>query len=81
MSDLYFKPNLFLLLRNSMTSIPGGADRAMTAAARLRMYITLTAILSGCAAGLVVLYRTLLRSGGAGLPGWTTPWATWLLRK
>ena len=62
-----------------MTSIPGGADRAMTAAARLRMYFTLTAIFGGCAAGLVVLFRTLLRSGGAGLPGWATPWATWLL--
>jgi len=62
-----------------MSSIPGGADRAMTAAARVRMYFTLTALFGGCVAGLVVLFRTLLRSGG--LPGWTTPWATWLLRK
>ncbi|KIM43100.1 hypothetical protein M413DRAFT_443915 [Hebeloma cylindrosporum] len=62
-----------------LVAIPGGADRAITAAARLRMYFTLTAIVGGCAAGLVMLVRTLLRPGGPGLPSWTPPWATWLL--
>ena len=62
-----------------MSAIPGGADRAMSAAARLKMYFTLTAILGGCAAGLAILVRTLLRPGGAGLPAWSTPWATWLI--
>ncbi|CAA7261502.1 unnamed protein product [Cyclocybe aegerita] len=62
-----------------LSAIPGGHDRAMTAARRLRMYFTVTAIVSGCAAGLAILVRTLLRPGGAGLPAWTTPWATWLI--
>ncbi|KAF9568805.1 mitochondrial Rho GTPase [Agrocybe pediades] len=64
---------------NPMSAIPGGADRAMTAAARLRMYATVTAILGGCAAGLVMLLRRLLRPGGPGLFGWSPPWATWLV--
>ncbi|KAH9480307.1 ERMES complex Ca(2+)-binding regulatory GTPase gem1 [Psilocybe cubensis] len=64
---------------NPMSAIPGGADRAMTAAARLRMYVSVTAILGGCTAGLVMLVRTLMRPGGPGLPSWTPAWATWLL--
>ncbi|KAF8903139.1 P-loop containing nucleoside triphosphate hydrolase protein [Gymnopilus junonius] len=64
---------------NPMTAIPGGVDRAMTAARRLRMYVTVTAIVGGCAAGLVILLRTLLRPGGGGLGGWSPAWATWLL--
>ena len=66
-------------LADRMTAIPGGVDRAMTAAARLRMYFTVTAIVGGCTAALVMLVRTLLRPGGGGLPSWTPPWATWLL--
>lgn len=66
-------------LSDRTSAIPGGADRAMTAAARLRMYFTVTAIVGGCTAGLVMLLRTLLRPGGGGLLGWTPPWATWLL--
>ena len=62
-----------------MTAIPGGADRAITAARRLRTYFTLTAILGGCTAGLFMLLRTLLKNGSAGLPAWSTPWATWLI--
>lgn len=62
-----------------MAAIPGGADRAMTASRRLRMYVTVTAIVGGCAAGLVVLLRTLMRPGGGGLGGWSPAWATWLL--
>ena len=62
----------------SNSAIPGGADMAMTAAARLRMYFTLTALLGGFSAGLVMVYRTLLRPGGT-FPGWTTYWANWLI--
>ncbi|KAL0961338.1 hypothetical protein HGRIS_006294 [Hohenbuehelia grisea] len=65
---------------NPHSAIPGGADRAMTAAARLRLYITLTALLGGCSAGLVMLFRTLSRPGGPGVWGWTMQWAGWLFR-
>ncbi|KAF6746710.1 EF hand associated-domain-containing protein [Ephemerocybe angulata] len=61
------------------SAIPGGADRAMTAAAKLRMYVTVTAVLGGCTAGLIVLVRALLRPGSSGLGAWTTLWATWLV--
>ncbi|KAK0221778.1 P-loop containing nucleoside triphosphate hydrolase protein [Armillaria fumosa] len=64
---------------NPYKSIPGGADRALSSTARLRWYVTLTALLGGCTAGLVMLYRNLLRP--AGFPQWTTHWATWLLGK
>ena len=50
--------------RLSYSSLPGATDRAMTVAARLKMYVTLTALLGGCTAGLLILYRTFLRSGG-----------------
>ncbi|KAF8229696.1 mitochondrial Rho GTPase [Tricholoma matsutake] len=63
---------------NPHSSIPGGADRAMTAAARLRLYVTLTALVGGCTAGLIMAYRTLLRPGGPGLPGWSSYWMSWL---
>ncbi|PBK74928.1 mitochondrial Rho GTPase [Armillaria solidipes] len=62
---------------NPYKSIPGGADRALSSTARLRWYVTLTALLGGCTAGLVMIYRNLLRP--AGFPQWTTHWATWLL--
>lgn len=50
----------------------------MTAAARLRLYVTLTALVGGCTAGLIMAYRTLLRPGGPGLPGWSSYWMSWL---
>ncbi|KAF8919048.1 EF hand associated-domain-containing protein [Mucidula mucida] len=59
------------------TSIPGGADRALLLSARWRKYFTLTALLGGCTAALVIMYRSVLRP--TGLPPWTTHWATWLL--
>ncbi|KAF9221671.1 mitochondrial Rho GTPase [Gyrodon lividus] len=62
---------------NPHAAISGGADRALTASERLRMYVTVTALLGGVSAGLVVLYRGLLRPGGPILPSWTH-WATWL---
>ncbi|KAF7314342.1 hypothetical protein MKEN_00906800 [Mycena kentingensis (nom. inval.)] len=49
---------------NPHTAIPGGADRALTAAARLRTYITVTAILGGCTAAAVAFYRTMRVGGG-----------------
>ncbi|KAJ7695672.1 P-loop containing nucleoside triphosphate hydrolase protein [Mycena rosella] len=65
---------------NPYTAIPGGADRAMTAAARLRMYVTVTAVFGGCTAGLIMLYRTLLRPGGGGLPGFNVhSWLAWIM--
>ncbi|KAK7056912.1 ERMES complex Ca(2+)-binding regulatory GTPase gem1 [Paramarasmius palmivorus] len=64
---------------NPLTAIPGGAERAMSAASRLKMYFTLTAVLGGCTAGLIMLYRTLLRPGGVLLPDWSASWAGWLL--
>ncbi|KAI6147311.1 EF hand associated-domain-containing protein [Pisolithus tinctorius] len=65
---------------NPHAATPGGAEHALTCAAeRLRMYVTVTALLGGCSAGLVMLYRSLLRPGTPLLPGWTTHWAAWLL--
>ncbi|TFK27715.1 mitochondrial Rho 1 [Coprinopsis marcescibilis] len=64
---------------NPYSAIPGGADRAMTAAARFKTYVTVTALLGGATAGLIMLVRTLLRPGGPGLPSWTPSWAYWLL--
>lgn len=49
----------------------------MTASERVRVYVAFTALLGGVSAGLVMLYRSLLRQEI--LPSWTTPWATWLL--
>ncbi|KAL0580663.1 ERMES complex Ca(2+)-binding regulatory GTPase gem1 [Marasmius crinis-equi] len=60
-----------------LSSMPGGAERALSASGRVKMYFTLTAVLGGSTAGLIMLYRTLLKPGGA-LPGWTTSWAGWL---
>ncbi|KAF8740719.1 hypothetical protein AX14_007617 [Amanita brunnescens Koide BX004] len=56
------------------SAMPGGGDRALSATARIRMYVTLTALLGGCTAGLLVIYRTLLRPGGG--ISW---WGGWLL--
>lgn len=67
--DIAMNPNAF---------ISGGPDRAITAAARLRMYVTLTALVGGCTACLLMMYRTFARSSGSGLP-WGSFWATWLL--
>jgi len=67
-----------LTYSRSHTAIPGGADRAMTASARLRVYVVVTAILGGVSAGLVMFYRSILRPGGL-VPSWPAPWASWLL--
>ncbi|KAM6494240.1 EF hand associated domain containing protein [Amanita muscaria] len=57
---------------NPQSAIPGGGERALSRTARVRMYVTLTALLGGCTAGLLVLYRTLRQGGGV---PW---WASWL---
>ncbi|EPQ54461.1 mitochondrial Rho GTPase [Gloeophyllum trabeum ATCC 11539] len=60
------------------SAIPGGAERALSATARLRMYVTWTALLGGVSASLLMMYRTLLRPGGP-LGTWGGQWAGWLL--
>ncbi|KAI6027499.1 hypothetical protein PISMIDRAFT_684252 [Pisolithus microcarpus 441] len=62
---------------NPHAATPGGAEHALTATERLRMYVTVTALLGGFSAGLVMLYRNLLRPGTPLLPGWIPHWATW----
>ncbi|EIW81024.1 mitochondrial Rho 1 [Coniophora puteana RWD-64-598 SS2] len=61
---------------NPHAAIPGG-DRSLTSTERLRMYITLTALLGGASTGVIMFWRTFLRPGGA-WHAWTTPWASWL---
>ncbi|TFK52599.1 mitochondrial Rho GTPase [Heliocybe sulcata] len=60
------------------SAIPGGAERASSATARLRMYVTWTALLGGVSASLLMMYRTLLRPGGP-FGNWGSQWAGWLL--
>lgn len=47
-----------------LRSIPGYKDRALTPAARVRMFVTWTAVLGGLTAGLMMVYRTFLRPNG-----------------
>ncbi|TDL16223.1 mitochondrial Rho GTPase [Rickenella mellea] len=61
---------------NPLGAIPGGADRAITPAARMRLYVTWTAVLGGFTAGIMMVYRTLLRPGGP-LGGWNIQWLGW----
>jgi len=56
------------------SSIPGGADRSSSPAARLRTYILLSALVGGLSAGVLVGYRTFVRPGSFG-----GPWVDWLL--
>ena len=62
--------------QNSNSSLPGGADRALTAAARLRMYMTVATLVGGLGAGLVLVYRTFSRPGAFG-SGWLGQWLGW----
>ncbi|KDQ62481.1 hypothetical protein JAAARDRAFT_121545 [Jaapia argillacea MUCL 33604] len=62
---------------NPLSSIPGGAERALSASARLRMYIRWTAMIGGVSAGLFMLYRTLIRPGVA-FGGWSGTLVGWL---
>ncbi|KAF7298934.1 hypothetical protein MIND_00841400 [Mycena indigotica] len=49
---------------NPNTAIPGGADRAIRAAARLRTYMAIAAALGGCTAAAIMFYRTTRMGGG-----------------
>ncbi|KZT18440.1 mitochondrial Rho GTPase [Neolentinus lepideus HHB14362 ss-1] len=62
------------------SAIPGGAERALSATARLRMYVTWTALLGGVSVSLLMMYRALAaqRLGGS-LGNWGSQWAGWLL--
>ena len=62
--------------RNSLSAIPGGADRALTPAQRLRLIVTWSAVFGGVAAGLMMVYRTFLRPHGI-LGAWNGPWTSW----
>ncbi|KAH8104714.1 mitochondrial Rho 1 [Cristinia sonorae] len=61
---------------NPNSAIPGGADRASTAAARLRMYVTVCAIFGGVSAGAFFLYRAWKRPGSL---IWGGSWLSWLV--
>jgi len=63
---------------NPLSAIPGGSERALTSAARFRLFVTWTAALGGLTAGLMIAYRTLLRPSGI-LGSWSVPWTGWLL--
>ncbi|KAH9997968.1 P-loop containing nucleoside triphosphate hydrolase protein [Russula vinacea] len=56
------------------SSIPGGAERSMSPAARLRSYIVLSALVGSFSAGILVAYRTFVRPGTFG-----GQWIGWLL--
>ncbi|KAI0352639.1 mitochondrial Rho GTPase [Trametes cingulata] len=63
---------------NPNSAIPGGADRALSAAARLRTYIRIASMLGGLSAGLYLVYRTFARPGGG--QGWSVgSWLAWLI--
>ncbi|KAH9924267.1 mitochondrial Rho 1 [Epithele typhae] len=65
---------------NPNSAIPGGADRALSATARLRMYLKIASAVGGVSAGLYLVYRTFVRPGGTG-PGGTwsaSQWLAWL---
>ena len=62
----------------SLSAIPGGADRALSSAARLRVLVTWTAVLGGLSESLMMIYRTLLRPNGV-FGSWGSSWTTWVL--
>ncbi|KAI1793289.1 mitochondrial Rho 1 [Ganoderma leucocontextum] len=63
---------------NPNSAIPGGADRALSATARLRTYIKLASMASGLSAGLYLVYRTFARPGMG--QGWSVgQWVAWLI--
>ncbi|KAI0300358.1 mitochondrial Rho 1 [Russula brevipes] len=56
------------------SSIPGGAERSLSPAARLRTYIVFSALVGSFSAGVLLAYRTFLRPGTFG-----GQWVGWLL--
>ncbi|KAI0770529.1 mitochondrial Rho 1 [Fomes fomentarius] len=62
---------------NPNSAIPGGADRALSTAARLRTYVRLASTVGGLSAGLYLVYRTFARPGVG--QGWSVgQWLAWL---
>ncbi|KZT44609.1 mitochondrial Rho GTPase [Sistotremastrum suecicum HHB10207 ss-3] len=64
---------------NPSSYIPGGSDRSlMSPGARMRLYVTLTALAGGASTCLFLIYRTLWRPGGAPLlPAWAGQFFGW----
>lgn len=60
---------------NPNSAIPGGSDRALSSATRLRMYVTLCTLFGGISFGIVSLYRTWGRPGTFG--AWGLRILTW----
>ncbi len=60
-----------------LSAIPGSVEGALTPAARLRQFVTWTALFGGVTASLMMVYRTMLRPGGI-LGSWGAPWVGWL---
>ncbi|KIP10221.1 hypothetical protein PHLGIDRAFT_85427 [Phlebiopsis gigantea 11061_1 CR5-6] len=58
-------------------AFPGGADRAVSAAAKFKSYVTMGAVLGGFTTGLFLVYRTFSRPGAFG-PGWFGQWVSWV---
>ena len=69
---------IHLTVIHSSSAVPGNADRALTPAARFKNFMTWSAVLGGLAAGVMMVYRTLVRPGSA-FANWSSPWAAWIL--
>ncbi|OCH84908.1 mitochondrial Rho 1 [Obba rivulosa] len=63
---------------NPNSAIPGGSDRALSAAARLRMYVTVCTLVGGVATGVLLAYRTFARPGSS-FGAWSGQWVAWLV--
>ncbi|KAI0731923.1 mitochondrial Rho 1 [Fomitopsis betulina] len=63
---------------NPNSAIPGGSDRALTAAARIRMYIKVATMIGGLATGVVLVYRTFARPGNS-FSSVTAQWINWIV--
>ncbi|KAI0917359.1 ERMES complex Ca(2+)-binding regulatory GTPase gem1 [Taiwanofungus camphoratus] len=61
---------------NPNSAIPGGADRALSAAARLRMYVTMCTMIGGLATSALLVYRTFSRPGNT-FGGLGAQWISW----
>lgn len=61
---------------NPTKALPGGSDRAVSAAARLRTYVKIGLFMGGLGTGLLLVYRTLIRNERSHL-SWGQ-WAVWV---
>jgi mitochondrial Rho GTPase 1 len=58
--------------------MPGGADRTLSTAARVRTMMTIGVMLGGLSVGALLIYRTFSRPGAVGT-GWAGRWISWFL--